>query len=191
VYFAQKFDGINWKMFVRLMNRFRKTGTYLKIDNNASETVLNDGFGSGAFSSAPVDAGGLYDDYGNYGNEDDYEGGEAETLIDIDGDLSRQERLKEEFELNKFQSFYNIVFTQRLLQSVNLIASISTKTAFASHIMFSIAHPQRIATLLSILVLGNPQMKILSVKILEHLILILPPELFEESVTLITSGPEN
>jgi hypothetical protein len=34
-------------------------------------------------------------------------------------------------------------------------------------------------------------MKILSIKILEHLILILPPELFEESVTLITSGPNN
>ncbi len=31
-------------------------------------------------------------------------------------------------------------------------------------------------------------MKILSIKILEHLILILPPELFEEAVTLITSS---
>jgi len=28
--FAQRFDGINWKIFVRLMNRFRKTGTYIK-----------------------------------------------------------------------------------------------------------------------------------------------------------------
>lgn len=80
------------------------------------------------------------------------------------------------------------MFTQRLLKMVNLIASISTKTAFASHIMFSIAHPQRVATLLSILILGNPPMKMLVIKILEHLIMILPPELFEESITLITSN---
>lgn len=80
------------------------------------------------------------------------------------------------------------MFTQRLLKMVNFIASISTKTAFASHIIFSIAHPQRIATLLSILILGNPSMKILVIKILEHLIMILPPDLFEESVTLITSN---
>jgi|LauGreDrversion4_2_1035121.scaffolds.fasta_scaffold14290_3 hypothetical protein len=80
------------------------------------------------------------------------------------------------------------MFTQRLLKMVNFIASISTKTAFASHIIFSIAHPQRIATLLSILILGNPSMKMLVIKILEHLIMILPPDLFEESVTLITSN---
>lgn len=30
--FAQRFDGINWKVFVRLMNRHRKTGTYIKQD---------------------------------------------------------------------------------------------------------------------------------------------------------------
>jgi hypothetical protein len=80
------------------------------------------------------------------------------------------------------------MFTQRLLKMVNFIASISTKTAFASHIIFSIAHPQRIATLLSIRILGNPSMKMLVIKILEHLIMILPPDLFEESVTLITSN---
>jgi hypothetical protein len=80
------------------------------------------------------------------------------------------------------------MFTQRLLKMVNFIASISTKTAFASHIIFSIAHPQRIATLLSILILGNPSMKMLVIKIFEHLIMILPPDLFEESVTLITSN---
>jgi hypothetical protein len=71
---------------------------------------------------------------------------------------------------------------------VNLIASISTKTAFASHILFSIAHPQRVATLLSLLCLGNPQMKILAIRILDHLVMILPPELFEESVNIITTG---
>lgn len=170
------------------MNRFRKTGTYIRPDNVADPIT-------GADSAAPARLGGAsliapaeINEYGDYGGEE-YEGGEIEEAFpDIDNELAKQERIKEEIELGKFQEFYNIVFTQRLLVMVNLIASISTKTAFASHIMFSVSHPQRIATLLSLLVLGNPQMKMLSIKILEHLILILPPELFEESVTLITSG---
>jgi hypothetical protein len=40
------------------------------------------------------------------------------------------------------------------------------------------------------MILGNPSMKILVMKILEHLIMILPPELFEESVSLITTNPK-
>jgi len=28
--FAEKFDGITWKVYVRVMNRFRKTGSYFK-----------------------------------------------------------------------------------------------------------------------------------------------------------------
>ena len=33
VEFAQNFDGITWKIYVRLMNRFRKTGAYFKLDD--------------------------------------------------------------------------------------------------------------------------------------------------------------
>lgn len=135
--FGTKFDGINWKVFVRLMNRYRKTGTYIKIEQN-SGVLEGDHAESRGISLAPVVD--EVNDYGDYGNED-YEGGESEAFIDIDNDLAKQERFKEELELNKFQNFYNIMFTQRLLKMVNLIASISTKTAFASHIMFSIAHP--------------------------------------------------
>ena len=32
--FAQNFDGINWKIFVRLMNRHTKIGTYFKVDTD-------------------------------------------------------------------------------------------------------------------------------------------------------------
>jgi hypothetical protein len=35
VEFGSKFDGINWKVFVRLMNRYRKTGTYIKIEQGS------------------------------------------------------------------------------------------------------------------------------------------------------------
>lgn len=34
VEFSQNFDGITWKIYVRLMNRFRKTGAYFKIEEN-------------------------------------------------------------------------------------------------------------------------------------------------------------
>jgi hypothetical protein len=33
VEFAQRFDGISWKVYVRLMNRFRKTGAYFKVED--------------------------------------------------------------------------------------------------------------------------------------------------------------
>jgi|LauGreDrversion4_2_1035121.scaffolds.fasta_scaffold28330_6 hypothetical protein len=90
-----------------------------------------------------------------YGAEE-YEGGELE-MLDPEAEQASQERLKEEIELTKFKDFYNILFTQRLLQMVNLLASVSTKNAFASHILFNIAHPQRIATLISLLCIGSPQ----------------------------------
>ena len=34
VEFAERFEGISWKIYVRLMNRFRKTGTYFRIESN-------------------------------------------------------------------------------------------------------------------------------------------------------------
>lgn len=38
--FAQRFDGISWKIYVRLMNRFRKTGTYFKLEQDAAAGLL-------------------------------------------------------------------------------------------------------------------------------------------------------
>ncbi len=52
-----------------------------------------------------------------------------------------QDKLKEEIEHFKMQDFYNIIFSHRLLQMVNLIASVATGSAYASHILFNIAHP--------------------------------------------------
>jgi hypothetical protein len=72
---------------------------------------------------------------------------------------------------------------------VNIISSVASNNAYASHILFNISHPSRIGTLIGILCNGTPQLKILVIKILEHLINILPPELFEESVKIMTTGP--
>ena len=71
---------------------------------------------------------------------------------------------------------------------VNYIASVVTNSAYASHILFNISHPQRIGTLIGILCNGTPTLKVLAIKIFEHLINILPPELFEESIQIMTSG---
>lgn len=189
--FTQKFDGISWKVFVRLMNRFRKTGTYIRPDTSFGG-ILVGSEEPGAASRAAAGIGMVFDepppDYGHEYDQEEYEGGEEDAIIDPETELANQERVKEMVELNKFQDFYNTLFTQRMLNMVNLISSVSTKNAFASHILFSIAHPQRIGTLISILALGNPSLKILAIKILEHLTLVLPPELFEESVNYITTG---
>ncbi len=106
VEFASKSDGLNWKIFVRLMNRFRKTGTYIRPDNAIIETGLAGTDFARSMTVAPV-----VEDYGNeYGQEEEYEGGENEA-IDPEAELTNQERLKEEIELTKYQEFYNIMFT--------------------------------------------------------------------------------
>ena len=76
VEFAQRFDGISWKVYVRLMNRFRKTGTYFKVEDPEggilSQPLVN---------VVPEPAADEYgeEEYGreedNYGAEE-YEGGE-------------------------------------------------------------------------------------------------------------------
>jgi len=98
------------------------------------------------------------------------------------------EKIKEEIEHGKVTEFYNIKFTHRLLQLVNMLASVATNNAYASHILFNIAHPHRIGTLIGILCNANPSLKVLVIKILEHFINVLPPELFEESVKIMTTG---
>ncbi len=68
--FAQRFEGINWKIYVRLMNRFRKTGSYFKPEG--AHEVFQE-------IVAAAESAAVMDDYGNYGNDNygnDYEGGE-------------------------------------------------------------------------------------------------------------------
>ena len=78
----------------------------------------------------------------DYGEEEDmYEGGEDEDPFDIERKLDMAEKLKEEIEFGKVEEFYNIRFTSRLLQLVNLLASVATNNAYASHVLFNIAHP--------------------------------------------------
>lgn len=71
---------------------------------------------------------------------------------------------------------------------VNMLSSVSTNNAYASHILFNISHPQRIGTLIGILCNATPVLKILVIKILEHFINVLPPDLFEESVKIMVTG---
>ena len=74
---------------------------------------------------------------------------------------------------------------------VNMLASVATNNAYASHILFNISHPQRIGCLIGLLCSATPNLKVLVIKILEHLINVLPPELFEEAVLIMTTGVHN
>ena len=79
--FAEKFDGISWKVFVRLMNRFRKTGTYIKPDN---VFIPPEEASSGRGTHAPAldfPSEAVHDDYGRDYGDEEYEGGEEEILL--------------------------------------------------------------------------------------------------------------
>lgn len=97
--FAQKFDGISWKVFVRLMNRYRKTGTYIKPDNvfiPPEEQAVRAGRGSPTVVDEAPDYG-----HENEYDQEEYEGGEIDP-IDPEAEIAHQDRLKEEIELTKF-----------------------------------------------------------------------------------------
>lgn len=71
---------------------------------------------------------------------------------------------------------------------INSLASVSGVNAYASHVLFNISHPNRIGTLIGILFNGSASLKVLVIKIFEHLVKILPPELFEESVKIVVQN---
>ena len=135
------------------MNRFRKTGNH--FTDKTIDPITEE------FKQIALEAGiemEVQDEYGqengDYGQE--YEGGEKEVFIDVDMKTASLDRAKDEAEFNKVSRFYNILFSGRLLQMVNLISSVATNNAYASHILFNIAHPERIGTLIGILCNGTP-----------------------------------
>lgn len=69
-----------------------------------------------------------------------------------------------------------------------MLASVATNNAYASHVLFNISHPDRIGTLIGLLCNATPNLKVLVIKILEHFINVLPPDLFEDAVRLMTTG---
>ena len=81
------------------MNRFRKTGTYIKPDNAGSTGEDNGGLTSDMSRMfggivAPTSA---LDEYGHEYGDEEYEGGEKEVgFIDIDAEQAMMERIKEE-----------------------------------------------------------------------------------------------
>jgi hypothetical protein len=65
VEFAEKFDGVSWKIYVRLTNRFRKTGTYFKIESDVAGGVL-----SQPLVNVASDLPAIGEDYGQEADED-------------------------------------------------------------------------------------------------------------------------
>jgi len=57
VEFIQKFEGINWKVYVRIMNRYRKIGSHFKPDDPNALGSIGVGMGGpeGFFPPPPRD----------------------------------------------------------------------------------------------------------------------------------------
>ena len=76
----QRFDGVNWKIYVRLLNRYRKIGTYFKVGDEAH--IFEPVAASEVVNDYNNDYNNEYDNNNNYGN--DYEGGEH--FVDVDAE---------------------------------------------------------------------------------------------------------
>ncbi len=87
------FAGLNWKIYVRLMNRYRKIGTYFKDEVDDNSGVLAFGLNTGVEIVPESDP--YANEYNDYDDDYNYEGGEP-SFEDPDVRHARMEKMKEE-----------------------------------------------------------------------------------------------
>lgn len=82
---------------------------------------------------------------------------------------------------------YNEKFLARLLRLVEIFTSIATCTSHPLSMVQRVANPYHLSTLFNLLLVSSPQIKILIIKIISHIVHIsIPKEVFEEAVRVLT-----
>ena len=80
----------------------------------------------------------------------------------------------------------------RLLKLVELFTSIAECSEKPLSMVQRVANPYHMSSLLNLFLLSSPQVKIVVLKIIQHIITIkIPAEVFEEAVQLLTRDPNS
>lgn len=99
---------------------------------------------------------------------------------------------REEREFKKLTQLYSENFLQRLLKLVEVFTSIAECSTHPLSMVQKVANPYHMSSLLNLLLLSSPQVKIVVLKIIQHIIRIkIPFEVFEEAVNLLTRDPNS
>ena len=139
------------------------------------------------------DAKGDKEDSGEGSDEaDDAEGddsanGEGEEEATQREEVNTRSKEREERELKQLPRLYSESFLLRLLRLVEIFTSIATCSSHPLSMVQRVANPYHLSSLLNLLLLASPSVKIVVLKVLQHIVRIsLPFEVFEEAVRILT-----
>jgi hypothetical protein len=95
-------------------------------------------------------------------------------------------------EMKSIYKLYSESFLRRLLRLVEIFTSIATVSQYPLSMVQKVANPYQLETLLNLLILSSPRLKIIVLKIIQNLIKIaIPFEVFEETISIITRDPKS
>lgn len=128
------------------------------------------------------------------------EGEEEEKKEEAEDDLEekeKQEAIKKqeeraEKEMKSIYKLYSESFLRRILRLVEIFTSIATTSPYPLSMVQRVANPFQLETLLNLLILSSPRIKIVVLKIIQNLIKIaIPFEVFEETIKIITKDTKS
>ena len=94
--------------------------------------------------------------------------------------------------MKSIYKLYSESFLRRLLRLVEIFTSIATVSPYPLSMVQRVANPYQLETLLNLLILSSPRIKIVVLKVIQNLIKIaIPFEVFEETITIITRDPKS
>jgi hypothetical protein len=94
----------------------------------------------------------------------------------------------EDREFKKLSQFYSESFLKRLLRLIEIFTSIATCSSRPLSMIQRVINPYYLSSLLHLLLVSSPQLKITVLKILQHIVQIqIPFDVFEEAVRVLTS----
>ena len=105
--------------------------------------------------------------------------------------IKKQEE-RAEREMKSIYKLYSESFLRRLLRLVEIFTSIATTSPYPLSMVQRVANPYQLETLLNLLILSSPRIKIVVLKVIQNLIKIaIPFEVFEETIKIITRDPKS
>lgn len=105
--------------------------------------------------------------------------------------IKKQEERAEK-EMKSIYKLYSESFLRRLLRLVEIFTSIATVSQYPLSMVQKVANPYQLETLLNLLIMSSPRLKIIVLKIIQNLIKIaIPFEVFEETISIITRDPKS
>ena len=102
-------------------------------------------------------------------------------------EVATKSKEREERELKQLTQLYSETFLKRLLRLVEIFTSIATSSSHPLSMVQRVANPYHLSSLLNLLILSSPSVKIVVLKVIQHIVKIsIPFEVFEEAVRVLT-----